>query len=55
VSATWRDLAPAVEQRFGGLVDSITLEAPAADSGLDEEFSELLTDLKRIPSPFRPS
>jgi probable F420-dependent oxidoreductase len=55
VSATWKDLAPAVEQRFGGVSDSITLEAPAADAGLDGEFGELLTDLKRIPSPFAPT
>jgi probable F420-dependent oxidoreductase len=55
VSATWKDLAPAVEQRFGGVSDSITLEAPAAGAGLDGEFGELLTDLKRIPSPFSPT
>ena len=52
VPATWQNLASAVEKRFGGLSDSITLEAPAADAGLDGEFGELMQDIKRIPSPF---
>jgi probable F420-dependent oxidoreductase len=49
VSATWRDLRPAVEARFGGLSDCIELafpgEVPAA------AVREVVSDLRSISSP----
>jgi probable F420-dependent oxidoreductase len=47
---TYRDIAAAIETRFGGLVDSIDLNFPAdAPPGLQRE---LLADIRRIPHQF---
>ncbi len=48
--ATYDDLSAKVEERFGGLSDSITLELPGNPP--DGEVRELLQDLKKIPVKF---
>jgi probable F420-dependent oxidoreductase len=47
---TYRDIAAAIEARFGGLADSIEVSFPA-DSPLDLQ-RELLADIRRIPHRF---
>ncbi|MSO76852.1 MAG: TIGR03617 family F420-dependent LLM class oxidoreductase [Alphaproteobacteria bacterium] len=48
--APYKDLAPAIEARFGGISDEINLTLPpATPEGL---MKELLADVKRIPTPF---
>lgn len=49
-AATWDDLPAAVEKRFGGITDSITIEFPAAMP--DGRAAELVADLKKIPARF---
>jgi hypothetical protein len=47
---TYRDIAQAVEQRYGGVADSIDLEFPAdAPAGLRRE---VLAEIRRIPHRF---
>jgi len=47
---TYRELAGAVEARFGGLADSVEVDFPAAaPPGLQRE---LLADIRRIPHLF---
>lgn len=50
-AATWDDLPAAVEKRFGGITDSITIDYPETMS--EGRAKELLADLKRIPATFR--
>lgn len=50
-AATWDDLPAAVEKRFGGITDSITIDYPQ-DMG-EGRARELVADLKRIPAAFR--
>ena len=48
---TYKDIGARVEERFGGLTDSLTLDLPPdADS---DEMREVIQDLKRIPTPFK--
>jgi probable F420-dependent oxidoreductase len=48
--ATYREVAAAIEARFGGIADAIDLNFPAdAAPGLQRE---LLTDIRRIPHQF---
>jgi probable F420-dependent oxidoreductase len=48
---TYREIVAAIEQRFGGLADSIELNFPqSAPAGLQRE---LLTDIRRIPQLFQ--
>lgn len=49
--ARYDGLAKVVAERFGGITDSITIEFPTGIPA--EQASELLTDLKAIPSAFR--
>lgn len=49
VSATWRDLAPVLERRFGGLTDSIELAFPGAAPAAAAR--ELVQDVHRVASP----
>ncbi len=47
---TYREIARAIEARFGGVADSITLDFPAATpDGLQQE---LLAEISRIPHQF---
>ncbi|HXC14292.1 MAG TPA: TIGR03617 family F420-dependent LLM class oxidoreductase [Stellaceae bacterium] len=47
---TYREIAGAIEARYGGLADSIDLSFPAdAPAGLQRE---LLSDIRRVPQPF---
>ena len=47
---TYREIAAAVEQRFGGVADSIDLEFPSdAPIGVRRE---VLADIQRIPHRF---
>jgi probable F420-dependent oxidoreductase len=48
-AATYENLSKAVAERFGGLVDSITMDLSLAEPGIQKE---LLTDLKSIPAAF---
>jgi probable F420-dependent oxidoreductase len=48
--ASYGDLVPAIEKRFGGLVDSIALGF--SDDTPEGLARELIQDLHRIPSPF---
>jgi probable F420-dependent oxidoreductase len=48
--ASYKDLAPAIEARFGGISDEINLTLPPeTPAGL---MKELLSDVKRIATPF---
>jgi probable F420-dependent oxidoreductase len=48
---TYREIAGAIEARFGGLADSIDMNFPAdAIAGFQRE---LLADIRRIPHPFK--
>jgi probable F420-dependent oxidoreductase len=48
--APYKELAPAIEARFGGISDEINLTLPPeTPAGL---MRELLADVKRIPTPF---
>jgi probable F420-dependent oxidoreductase len=47
---TYRDIAAAIEQRFGGVADSIDLDFPP-DTPLGLR-REILADIRRIPRPF---
>lgn len=49
--ATWDELPAAIEKRFGGVADSITLDFPPTMP--EGRAAELLADLKKIPSAFR--
>ena len=49
--ARYDELKDAIERRFGGLTDSLTIEFPASTA--DGEMAELVADLKTIPSEFR--
>jgi hypothetical protein len=50
VCGTFGEIAGAIEQRFGGVADSIDLQFPA---GTPTELQrELLTDIHRIPHSF---
>jgi probable F420-dependent oxidoreductase len=48
--APLRDLAPTLERRFGGLSDRIALDFPRGTD--DGEIREVLTDVRKIPTPF---
>ena len=48
-AATYDGIAKAVEERFGGIADSIAMDFSQAEPGLQRE---LLTDLRRIPTAF---
>jgi probable F420-dependent oxidoreductase len=48
-TATFDEIGKAVEERFGGLTDSIAMDFSLAEPGLQKE---LLQDLKKIPQQF---
>ncbi|CAG0997873.1 hypothetical protein MYXO_02810 [Myxococcaceae bacterium] len=48
--ATWRDLAPALEKRFGGLSDAIAIGFP--DGTPAAAIRDVLADAKRVASRF---
>ena len=48
-AATYNGIAKAVEERFGGIADSITMDFAQAVPGLQ---GELIQDLQRIPATF---
>jgi len=50
-AAPYDRLAAAIEKRFGGITDSITIDFPKEMPA--EQSAELLADLKAIPSVFR--
>ena len=50
VVATYDELAKKMEERFGGITDSTTIEMPRDIP--QGEARELIQDLRRIPSPF---
>ena len=49
--ATYRDLAPAVEKRFGGLVDTVSLDF--LDSDPPELRAEVVKSVQAIPTVFK--
>jgi hypothetical protein len=49
--APYRDLAPAIEKRFGGLVDTVSLEFLASDA--PELRREVVASVQAIPSVFK--
>ena len=49
--APYRDLAPAIEKRFGGLVDTVSLEFLASDA--PELRREVVASVQSIPSAFK--
>ena len=46
--ATHDGLAAAIEERFGGIVDTLTLQLP----GEPDRVREIVRGVQRIPSPF---
>ena len=49
-ATTYDGLAKTVEERFGGISDSLTLDFPKETP--DGQVRELLTDLQKIPTAF---
>ena len=49
--ATYRDLAPAIEKRFGGLVDTVSLDF--LDSDRPELRAEVVKSVQAIPAVFK--